>query len=165
MKGLPKILIIIFIITPVVTCFSQHQKKLQFNLEGAYQFWEYQTIIGGIGLKVHHPLKNKVIDYYDFHVSTYYEAFLKPFDLKYNFSWSSGGDYQFKYFSVGFFGRAFNGLNKEYAFEISPQIGIGYKYIWLIYSRSLTIYDKQHISMLINNIRLVVNIPVFTLKL
>lgn len=150
-------------------CYSQDQKILKIHIEGGYQFRNDKMYFFGIGAKMVKPLKCKLIDYYNIHVSFNYEKYLKSDMLKYHYALTSRVVYEFKYLLIGLSARNINWLNAitdgRFRVDLAPEFGIGYKYLWLTYSRDLLIYQKEKMPILPDNFRLIINIPLFDKKI
>jgi hypothetical protein len=160
------------LIHKIATCFililsvsegnAQDKRQLKINFETGYQFWENQSYYLGIGESLKKTLNCKFIDYYNIHGSLYYEKFIKDDSLKNDYTLTSRIAFEFKYFLVGAITRNFNLLQEQkFRIDIAPEVGIGYKYVWITYSRSLLIYQQENIPVSSNNFKVYLVIPFF----
>ena len=94
------------------------------------------------------------------HQSVYFGKFLTPdtlnkldilhYDLLFNF----------KFFTFGIGARDLIMKNFNRC-DISPQIGFGYRYFWIIYSRNIKLFDTKRLDLAKNNLTLRLYIPIF----
>jgi len=162
------ILLILSLIISIPNCYSQEQRRLKMYLEGGYQFRNDNSYFLGIGVKMKMPLKCKLINYYNIHTSVWYEKYLSPDILKNDYALSSRVAYEFKFLLIGLSVRYINLAQvfsgNRYRIDLAPEFGIGYKYLWLTYSRDLLIYQKEKIPVSPDNFRVMINVPLFEIK-
>jgi hypothetical protein len=128
--------------------------KLYF--EGQFQLWNDQSYLIGIGVN----------SKYNFHISGYYEKYSKPSELKINYGLTSRVAYEFKFVSLGLYVRHLNIFQEgKYRLDIAPEMGIGYKYLWITYSRNLLLYQGEKIPISNDNLKIIIYIPLFTFKI
>lgn len=160
-----KMLILSIAIFSYLSCLSQKQQGIYLN--GSYQVYSKNSIYAGISLHKKLIWPTGKYDYYMFQ-SLYFERYLSPsLDKKINsigYSWGFGLSYVYLGTSCRY---VFQG--KSYRLDFAPLIRIGYKYLWIEYSRHFLVGDNPFSDNQIrivdlnkkeDNIKLILTIPI-----
>lgn len=164
-----KKLLLIVLLNSALLTFGQDTTKIRVSIDGFYQGLEPTSLGVGIGFewksKMTFSVKtikhvNKKVYPVRIHQSVCFGRFITPDSINNIYTGRSDHLFNFKFLALGYGLQMFY-MHDFLRFDASPDIGFGYKYIWLIYHRNIKIFDTKRMDFAKNNLTLRLYFPLF----